>query len=198
MFIIASDGATKGQTNKLGLPTVASYGITASDGYYDTGVEIDSTNQRGELLGCLAALEYAKSVLEHEAADEVALLFDSAYIANALKQRWFGKWMGNGWKTSTGGNVKNKDLWVRIANLFNSIDEDCLLIYQIKGHTTVNGPKSMEKCRQNFIENNGGLPPEEVLHELIRLNNLADSYAGDAAERAWLNLVNDYNDSKEL
>lgn len=196
MFIIASDGATKGSNNTLGLPVVASYGIVASDGYYQTGVEVDSTNQRGELLGCICALEYAKCVLEHETTDEVALLFDSAYIANALKQRWFGKWISNGWKTSTGGDVKNKDLWLRISKLFNSIDEDSLLVYQIKGHTTVNGPKSMEKCRKNFIENNGGLPPEEVLHELIRLNNLADYYAGDAAEREWINILNDYTDMK--
>lgn len=177
MLMIASDGA--GRNGIENYP--CSYGVVASDGYNIQGWSFEGTSQRGEVLGAKAALEYAVKKFNGE---PIALIFDSAYVANALKQRWFEKWKRNGWITSTGDKVKNLDLWKQIADLALRFDEDELCIFQIKGHTTLKGPKSVAKCKESFIKNNGGLPPDEVLTEMIVLNNLADMNATEALNEA--------------
>lgn len=178
MIIIASDGGCKNNGKEN---CISSYGVACSDSAVFSGHERNSTSQRGELHGCIAALKYALQIFDDE---PIALLFDSAYIANAIKQRWFDKWARTGWKTSTNEPVKNRDLWVQIQQLVQPFEEEDLCVYQIKGHTTLKGPKSMDKCRESFIKNNGGLPPEEVLYKMITLNNLADQIAGQALDLA--------------
>ena len=39
---------------------------------------------------------------------------DSTYVCNGIAKRWVQRWQRNGWKTSSGGLVANRDLWERL------------------------------------------------------------------------------------
>ena len=54
----------------------------------------------------------------------IAVYTDSFYVRNGIKS-WIHKWKLNNWKTSSGSDVKNKELWVQmdsVSKLFDNID----------------------------------------------------------------------------
>ena len=51
---------------------------------------------------------------------EVCIFTDSNYVKNGITL-WIIKWKKNGWKTSTGAPVKNKDLWIALDEARNKL-----------------------------------------------------------------------------
>lgn len=94
--------------------------------------EYNSTNQRGELLALLKALEFVLQCGE----PDVCVVTDSEYIFNAMTKQWVANWHNKGWVTSSGDPVKNKDIWLEIKMLVDKCEERQLevLFYHIKGH----------------------------------------------------------------
>lgn len=72
-----------------------------------SGGEPLTTNNRMELLAAIAGLEALK------APCEVALHSDSKYVLQGISE-WLPGWKRKGWKTASGGTVKNQDLWQRL------------------------------------------------------------------------------------
>lgn len=72
-----------------------------------SGAEAETTNNRMELMGAIAALEALKR------PSTVRLSTDSAYVKNGITQ-WLPRWKANGWKTAAKKPVKNQDLWERL------------------------------------------------------------------------------------
>jgi ribonuclease HI len=72
-----------------------------------SGCEINTTNQRMELMACIEAMKHALTLDEKE----IEIFTDSAYIFNCVKDGWYLKWINNGWHNSKGNAVKNQDLW---------------------------------------------------------------------------------------
>lgn len=68
-----------------------------------------TTNNRMELMGAIAALEALK-----KPGLSVTLYTDSQYIVKAINEGWLNKWLA----TNFAKGKKNKDLWVRFYNLF--------------------------------------------------------------------------------
>jgi ribonuclease HI len=62
-----------------------------------------STNQRMEIMAAAKAVEALDGPLEVRS--------DSTYVVNCFKNRWYVKWMANGWKTSSRQPVVNRELW---------------------------------------------------------------------------------------
>lgn len=93
--------------------------------------EYNSTNQRGELLALLKALEYTYS-----ADMEAVVVTDSEYIFNAMTKAWYSNWMHNDWRTRSGDPVKNKDIWMEIAHICDRLYRADIEVffYHIKGH----------------------------------------------------------------
>lgn len=71
------------------------------------GGAADTTNNRMELLGAIAALE----ALGRESA--ITIITDSAYVKNGVTT-WIHGWKRNGWRTANKKPVKNVDLWQRL------------------------------------------------------------------------------------
>ncbi|MBR4195189.1 MAG: ribonuclease HI [Synergistaceae bacterium] len=76
-----------------------------------SGGEVSTTNNRMELTAAIRALEALKVPCE------VDLHTDSAYLQNAFVKRWIQKWKRNGWRTSAGSDVLNRDLWEELDSL---------------------------------------------------------------------------------
>lgn len=93
--------------------------------------EYESTNQRGELLALLTALDYVAS-----ARHEAIIITDSEYIFNAMTKQWCNRWKFNGWKTATDESVKNADIWREISHVADICEARGIEIayYHIKGH----------------------------------------------------------------
>jgi len=91
---------------------------------------LHTTNNEMELNGFLVGLEMAESSIEKDS--DLIIYTDSAYIHNCLNQKWYEKWIINGWKTAMKQPVKNKELWIKILNLVNKLNPKIL---KVKAHT---------------------------------------------------------------
>jgi ribonuclease HI len=72
-----------------------------------SGGEPDTTNNRMELMAAIAALEALTRPCE------VVLYTDSQYVRQGITA-WLANWERRGWRTASGGEVKNRDLWQRL------------------------------------------------------------------------------------
>jgi ribonuclease HI len=78
------------------------------------------TNNRCELYACIKAIEnYAASKNLEKQKHSLNIYCDSMYVINSVT-KWINKWKYNGWKTSKGTDVENKDLIVWIDKLLQT------------------------------------------------------------------------------
>ena len=136
MLVIAIDGACR----RNGKPDCIASGGVFIEQYDDNGIvatkllsnyEIQSTNQRGELLALLTALDYIWS-----ANQPTQIVTDSEYLFNAMTKEWFVGWESREWKTAAYEPVKNSDLWREIKHAYDKCVGAGLdiVFYHIKGH----------------------------------------------------------------
>lgn len=67
-----------------------------------------TTNNRMEMQAAIEALEGLAE------PHRVTLITDSLYLKRGVTE-WLPRWQKSGWRTSTAGDVKNRDLWERLA-----------------------------------------------------------------------------------
>ncbi|KAK6062854.1 MYND finger [Seiridium cupressi] len=72
------------------------------------GDKMLATSNRAELRAAIAALRLCD--WRSESFNSVVIATDSSYVVDGATS-WSRGWVRNGWKTSMGENVKNKDLW---------------------------------------------------------------------------------------
>lgn len=78
------------------------------------------TNNRCELYACIKAIEsYAASKNLEKQKHSLNIYCDSTYVINSVT-KWINKWKYNGWKTSKGTDVENKELIVWIDKLLQT------------------------------------------------------------------------------
>ncbi len=80
-----------------------------------SGNEKNTTNNRMELLAPINALKNINS------KDPIEIFTDSKYVKNGITE-WINNWVLNNWKTSKKENVKNKDLWLELHKLNQSLN----------------------------------------------------------------------------
>ena len=94
------------------------------------GGEKYTTNNIMEMTALIKAAEWL--VLNHYNKDKVTFYIDSAYIINCYQQKWYSKWVENGWTNSKNENVKNKELWEKIIVIF---EQPNFHFEKVKGHS---------------------------------------------------------------
>jgi len=129
---IYTDGACSGN------PGPGGYGVVLidssgrrrelSEGFRNT------TNNRMELLGVIAALEALKRPCD------VTLFCDSQYVVKAIEEGWLKSWQKKGWRKADKKPVLNIDLWQRLLPL---LDEHTIEFKWTKGHA---GNLENERC----------------------------------------------------
>lgn len=101
---IHTDGACLGNPGPGGWAALLRFNGTERE---LAGGEAQTTNNRMELMGAIAALEALKEPCT------VVLHSDSKYVLQGISE-WMPGWKRKGWKTAGGGAVKNQDLWQRL------------------------------------------------------------------------------------
>jgi ribonuclease HI len=109
-----------------------------------SGAEKDTTNNRMELLACIKALEAIK-----DPALPIAVFTDSAYLHNCLTQKWYRRWLGNGWLTASKKPVENKDLWLRLLELKNRFPH--LTFHKVPAHSRIALNERADQLAKNAI-----------------------------------------------
>ena len=136
-MILYSDGSARGNPDGPGgYGTVLQYTDAAgtlyekelSEGYENT------TNNRMELMGCIAGLE----ALNRPCTVEV--YSDSKYLVDAFNQHWIDSWIKKGWKRSGNEPVKNVALWQR---LLQAMEPHEVHFNWVRGHA---GHAVNERC----------------------------------------------------
>ena len=80
-----------------------------------SGNEKNTTNNRMELMAPINALKNMNS------KDTIEIFTDSKYVKNGITE-WINTWVINNWKTSKKEDVKNKDLWIELYKLNQSLN----------------------------------------------------------------------------
>lgn len=84
-----------------------------------------------ELIAVLKALLKVRKI-KNISGIKITVLSDSTYVVNSINNGLLYKWGLNGWKTTTGSDVSNQDIWKKIYVL---VDELKPVFKKVKGHS---------------------------------------------------------------
>lgn len=79
----------------------------------NVGASIKTTNNRMEMLGIIRGLQFLQG------SHYVTIYTDSQYVHHGITE-WIDRWRHNGFITSGGNPVKNKDLWLLLEECCQS------------------------------------------------------------------------------
>ena len=119
---IYTDGACSGNPGPGGWGAVLAFGAHEKE---LKGGEAQTTNNRMELMGAIAALEALKRPCR------VDLYTDSQYLRGGITG-WIHGWKRNGWRTADKKPVKNVDLWQRLEL---AIERHDVTWHWVRGHS---------------------------------------------------------------
>jgi len=108
-----SDGSSKGNPGPGGYGTILQYEDSSGcihEKEISQGYEM-TTNNRMELMGCIAGFEALNRPCR------VEVVSDSKYLVDAFNQHWIDGWEKNNWRRGRSGPVRNIDLWKRLLNV---------------------------------------------------------------------------------
>ena len=107
--ILHTDGACTGNPGPGGWGVIVEYPDGKHPEYELCGGEIDTTNNRMELIAAIRGLDFLQE------PSHVLLVTDSQYLMLGITE-WLPKWLANNWRNSTKKQVKNRDLWEALLN----------------------------------------------------------------------------------
>jgi ribonuclease HI len=124
---IHTDGGCRSSENNLG----AWAAILEYKYHYKeiSGIEIDTTNNRMELMACIKALQI---ILMKDVP--ICITTDSQYVQLGMTQ-WINGWIINDWCNSKGDRIENVDLWEVLYGLSKSFENEVEFI-KCRGHYT--------------------------------------------------------------
>ena len=136
--IIFTDGACSGNPGPGGWGALLRYGDIEKE---LSGGELETTNNRMEMMAAIKALESLKRPVQ------VELYTDSVYVRDGIT-KWIQGWKARGWKTANKKPVKNVDLWQRLEHAMGSHSIDW---YWVKGHAGYADNELVDELARNAI-----------------------------------------------
>ena len=138
---IYTDGACSGNPGPGGWGAILMHNENKKE--LSGGIK-DTTNNIMEITAVLEALKALKFPCE------VDIYSDSAYVVNCFNQGWIYNWLKKGWKTASGENVKNKELWEELYNLTKVHN---VTFHKVKGHADNEYNNRCDELARTAIKN---------------------------------------------
>jgi len=150
------------------------------------GREKESTNNRMEMTASIEALKEVEKTLLRQgsagqrktSAKKIIIHTDSSYLLNGITL-WIYAWVKNNWKTKTGEDVLNKDLWEKLYKVNLNLSHKYEIEWvKVAGHRGVHLNERCDAIATSFSANNttilfrGILKDYEKLFGKIDLKNL--------------------------
>ncbi|MCH9753728.1 MAG: ribonuclease HI [Alphaproteobacteria bacterium] len=119
---IYTDGACSGNPGPGGWAGIIVYNGVEKE---VSGGEVDTTNNRMELLAAIKTLEALKEPCS------IDLYTDSKYVKTGISE-WIDSWKNRNWKGSNKKDIKNVDLWKELDMVRESHE---IKWHWVKGHS---------------------------------------------------------------
>ena len=122
---VATDGACKRN------PGPAGWAWVSADGRWESGSLRAGTNNVGELLALLNALD------SHSATADITILIDSQYVIDSYT-KWMDGWARNNWTTSSGSSVANREIMqqlIQVRDRRRAAGLPAATLVKVKGHS---------------------------------------------------------------
>ena len=141
---IWTDGACKGNPGPGGWGVYMKYKDAKLSGRENElcGGELETTNNRMEMMAVIKALEFIKEPWIIE------LYVDSQYVKKGLTE-WLPGWIKKNWKNSANKEVKNKDLW---QQLLAQSERHDIRWFWVKGHSGDAGNERADELANKGVE----------------------------------------------
>ena len=152
-IIAFTDGASKGN------PGLGGWGAVIVDGDDVTetgGAEKKTTNNRMEMMAALSAMEYCQKKKK-----DLIIYTDSSYLVNGIT-KWVLGWQKKGWKTMSGGEVLNRDLWEKLSAITKVREVNFKVV---AGHVGIPGNERADRIASDLAEGKEVELYKGVLHD---------------------------------
>ncbi len=133
--IIYTDGGCRGNPGPGGWAFVMNEDSRRRE---RSGGAPQTTNNKMELTAVIEALETVAAD-ESLRGRQIELYTDSQYVRNGITD-WIKRWERNGWQTSAKKPVKNREYWIELKRLADTLS---ISWHWVKGHA---GNELNEEC----------------------------------------------------
>lgn len=173
---IYTDGACSGNQNRKNFGGWGAILIYKEHKKEIFGGEIDTTNNRMEMMALIKALE---AIRAPECIVEV--YSDSSYLIECFRKKWYIRWQKNGWMTTSKKPVENRDLW---EALLPHLDKHHIDFFRVKGHVNPDANSTaLDKLYTKFLQWNGNNFSYDDFLYITAMNNRADALANMGIDR---------------
>ncbi len=107
---------------------------------------MSTTNNRMEMTAILDSL-----VCLSEVKDNIHVYTDSMYFINGIT-KWIFSWKQKSWKTSTGKEVLNKDLWMSVDTILDKMNSRVSWFY-VPGHSDFLPNERVDQIAVSYSKN---------------------------------------------
>jgi ribonuclease HI len=143
-IVVFTDGAAKGNPGPGGWGAIV---VTPDGQVTELGGRADhSTNNRMELTGAINGLAECQGL-----SGPVAVYTDSTYVIQGIRQ-WIWGWRSRGWRTATGTEVLNRDLWERLSTLVDARGKGGIVWHYVRGHIGTPGNERVDEIADGFAQ----------------------------------------------
>ena len=141
-IVVFTDGASKGNPGPGGWGVV----IVTPDGHVTElgGGHPLTTNNKMELTGAIQAFAHLQDV-----SGRVDVYTDSTYVIQGIRE-WIHGWRRKGWKTSTGSDVLNRDLWEALSDVTLERGARAISWHYVRGHVGTPGNERVDEIADAF------------------------------------------------
>ncbi|MEP7118114.1 MAG: ribonuclease HI [Acidobacteriota bacterium] len=141
-IVVFTDGASKGNPGPGGWGVVI---VTPGGDVAELGGGAPlTTNNKMELTGAIQALTRLRGT-----SGPVSVYTDSTYVIQGIEQ-WVHNWRRRGWKTATGGEVANRDLWESLWELTTERGARTIAWHYVRGHVGTPGNERVDEIADAF------------------------------------------------
>lgn len=141
-IIVFTDGASKRNPGPGGWGVI----IVRPDGSVTElgGGAEHTTNNKMELTGAIRALSRLRGD-----SGRLAIYTDSTYVIQGITG-WVHGWRKRGWKTATGSDVLNRELWEELADLAAARGPRTIEWHYVRGHVGIPGNERVDEIADSF------------------------------------------------